>query len=170
MTANPAYPPRPARTSAKGRRGVAEGTDPTTQSGQTPADLFGVALSHNTGAPGTAGAHGAPADPTVQAGQLDEDIAGIHGADVTETGVPANGRGVVNKAGGETVTFTDPFAIVGYGNDAAESSVKGVISGIGDWTQANTDGYAAGPTLPGLEHGRPTSTGAGDGRVRENRP
>jgi hypothetical protein len=166
--ANPAYPPRPARTSAKGRNGVAEGGDPTVQPGQTPADIFGFAQSYSTGAPGSAGGH-APADVTVQQGQLEEGISGLKGTPITDTGVPG-GTGISNSAGGDTVTYTDPFALQGYGNDAARVTVQGHVSGHGDWTQANTEGYDSGPTLPGLENARPTSTGAGQGHARVERP
>jgi hypothetical protein len=164
-----ANPRHPARTSAKGRNGVAQGGDPTTQSGQAPADVFGFSQTYSTGAPGTASGDGTPADVTVQKGQLEEGFSGLKGTPITDTGVPG-GHGTVNSQGGDTVTYTDPFAIQGYGNDAAAGSAKGVISGQGDWTQANSDGYAGGPTLPGLEHGRPTSTGAGEGHARTERP
>jgi hypothetical protein len=154
----------PAREQMVGRAGRAGGEDVTNEPGQYPADLFGVALPQGTGAPGTAGSSptDVAADATNMPGQLDEDFSGLGPNDTAETGSPGT-QGVVNASGGDTVTYTPP----GYldGGPFREATAQGHVDGMGDWSQANTDGYAGGPTLPGLEGNRPTSTGAGSGRT-----
>lgn len=148
-----------------GRMGRSDGPFVTSQPNQYPADLFGVRLPSGTGAPGTDGAfpggEGA-ADATNQPGQLDEAFSGEGPDETAQTGA-AGSQGTVNSAGGESVTYTP----AGYldGGPYREATTQARIDGMGDWTQANTDGYEGGKTLPGLEGNRPTSTGAGGGRV-----
>jgi hypothetical protein len=76
--------------------------------------------------------------------------------DITDTGLEG-GMGTQQSAGGQMITYTDPFGVQGGINRDATS--KGTVSGMGDWTQANADGYAGGPTLPILQGRRPVSTG-----------
>lgn len=162
MAANPGRSPRPARTSANGRKGVAEaGVDATNQLGQTPSDVFGFPVNYNTGLGGTSGGH-APSDVTAQAGQLNNTIEGDN-ANVTDTGLDGS-AGSNPSGGGETVTYTDAFALPGYGNDAAQMSSPNATSGLGDSTLFNGNGLS-GPTLPGLTNSRETDTGIGKGHA-----
>lgn len=159
---------RPARQgSGRKRNGISEGGDPTNQAGQTPGEIFGFSQTYSTGARGSAPGGGTPADVTIQRGQLDPGLAMVEGSEITDTGAPGS-EGARRSGGGETVSYTDPFGYVGGGSD--EVTCRGQISGTGDWTQANADGYAAGPTLPILQNARPTSTGAGQGHVRSHHP
>jgi hypothetical protein len=167
---NPGRSPRPQRQMpARGRNGAGEpGLDPTNQRGQLPSEIFGFAQHYSTGAPGSAGSRtSASTDVTEYDGQLEEGITGLSGAPITSTGAPGS-SGASNSGGGETVTYTDFFGFMGQ--EHRESSTTGTISGNGDWTQFNSDGYAGGPTLPILQNARPTSTGAGEGRVRGMHP
>jgi hypothetical protein len=166
---NPGRSPRPERQMpSRERNGRGGAGDPTEQPGQTPPDIFGFAQNYSTGARGSAGARtSASTDVTMQDGQLEEGVTGLSGSAVTSTGAGGS-TGASNRGGGETVTYTDMFAYPGGVH--RETSVSGVISGNGDWTQANSDGYAGGPTLPILQNARPTSTGAGQGHVREHHP
>lgn len=155
----------PARQSPSPKRQGAGGpSDPTVQKGQLPDEIFGFSQHYSTGAPGTQGSTGPDPDVTVQAGQLEEGLSGVTGDEITSTGLHGS-QGAVNGNGGPTtVHYTDPFGYVGGVN--RDVSVGAHVDGIGDWTQANDQGYAAGPTLPVLEGNRPTSTGAGTGSVR----
>jgi hypothetical protein len=157
---------RPARTSpSRLRNGRSEGgTDPTNETGQTPSDIFGISQSYSTGARGSRGASGGNADVTIEAGQLEGTLSNISGSEITSTGAPGS-TGASRSGGGDTVTYTNPFAQVGSSADAA-TTTRGHIHGSGDWSQANSDGYDGGPTLPILQNARPTSTGAGQGHVR----
>ncbi len=150
------------------RQGIGEpGIDPTNQNGQTPSEIFGFAQSYSTGARGSGGSQtGSGTDVTMYDGQLEESVTGLSGSAITSTGAPGS-QGAVNRDQGESVTYTDPFGIQGGAN--REVTVRGVISGEGDWTQANDMGYSGGPTLPILQNNRPTSTGAGQGRVSTHR-
>lgn len=159
---------RPARqVSGRRRNGTGEGGDPTNQRGQTPGEIFGFAQTYNTGARGSAPDGGVPADVTIQRGQLDPGLSNVEGSEIISTGASGS-EGARRSGGGETVSYTDPFGVIGGGSD--EVTCRGQISGTGDWTQANADGYAAGPTLPVLANARPVSTGAGQGRVRSHHP
>lgn len=154
----------PTREQDVERHGRSDGPFVTVQPHQYPGDLFGVALPQGTGAPGTQGSvpTDASADATNMPGQLEEKVSGLGPADTAETGAPGS-QGAVNSSGGDTVTYTPP----GYldGGPFRDATAQGHVDGMGDWSQANTDGYAGGPTLPALEGNRPTSTGAGGGRV-----
>src|ERR1700722_726062 len=159
---------KPTRQTGGGRSGRGEaGLDPTEQLGQTPPDIFGFSQSYSTGAKGTQGASGAPADVTVQPGQLDEGLSGVTGGEITDTGLHGS-QGASNSGGGESISYTDPFGYLGGGGGKVTTSDS--ISGGGDWTQANSDGYDSGPTLPALEGNRPTSTGIGEGHVGVKHP
>ena len=162
---NPGRSPRPQRQSpAPARKGHGTGSDPTNQLGQTPADIFGFSQTYSTGARGSQGSRTTPStDVTEMDGQLEESVTGLKGAAVASTGAPGS-MGASNRGGGETVTYSDPFGLPG--GEHRDSTTTGTVSGNGDWTQANSDGYAGGPTLPILANARPTSTGAGQGHVR----
>lgn len=156
-----ATPQRQSPGTARAGRGT-PGLDPTEQLGQTPDDIFGFSQSYSTGAPGSQGARSADADVTIQAGQLDEGLSGVSGDEITSTGLDGS-QGATNRQGGDGIRYRDPFGYMG--NEHRDSMATGVVSGTGDWTQANSDGYAGGPTLPALEGNRPLSTGAGEGNV-----
>lgn len=144
------------------------GLDPTEQAGQTPSDIFGFAQSYHTGAPGSQGATAGDADVTVQAGQLEDGLAGVSREQITNTGLHGS-QGATNSNGGPTaIRYTDPFGYMG--NVHRETHTSGHVDGVGDWTQANDMGYAAGPTLPSLEGNRPLSTGIGEGHVHAKHP
>jgi hypothetical protein len=140
------------------------GVDPTNERGQTPSEIFGFPIPYSTGARGSAGSNtGTGTDVTLYDGQLEESVTGLSGSAITSTGAPGS-QGAANGDRGETITYTDPFGVQGGIN--REVTVRGHVSGEGDWTQANDMGYSGGPTLPILQNARPTSTGAGHGRVR----
>lgn len=162
---NPGRTGRPERQSpGRKRQGHADGLDPTALPGQLQTEIFGFTVPSSTGARGTTGSNTTPGeDVTMYDGQLEESITGLSGAAITSTGAPGS-EGARNSNGGETVTYTPAFGI--YDGTAREVSVQGRVSGSGDWTQANDMGYDGGPTLPILQNNRPTSTGAGRGRVR----
>jgi hypothetical protein len=152
---------------ARHRQGRGAPGDDTMESVQTPSDIFGFPQTYSTGARGSTGGGSVPADVTIQKGQLDAGLSQVSGSEITSTGAPGS-QGVHNSVGGEQVTYTDPFGYVGGVN--RDVSVTGRIDGPGDWTQANDMGYSGGPTLPALQNARPTSTGAGQGHVREHHP
>ena len=162
---NPGRVGRPERQSpGRKRQGHADGLDPTNLPGQTPSEIFGFSIPYSTGARGTTGSRTTPGDDvTMYDGQLEESVTGLSGTPVVSTGAPGS-EGARNTNGGETVTYTPSFGI--YDGTCREVTVQGRVSGTGDWTQANDMGYDSGPTLPILEHNRPTSSGAGKGRVR----
>jgi hypothetical protein len=138
---------------------------PTVQLGQLPDTIFGESTDiHSTGLGGSAGAGpAAPADVTVQKGQLTDELGHTPDSVITHTGVSGT-DGAHNANGGpDTVTYTDPWGVIGGVN--RNVSVGAHIDGEGDWTQANDCGYSGGPTLPTLENNRPTSTGLGSGHI-----
>lgn len=142
--------------------GISRG-EVTTQPGQYPSSLFGVALPSHTGAPGTGGASGG-ADPANQPGQLNEGISGEGPADTANTGAPGSQGATNNPGGSESVSYTRPGAFLTGTN--VTDTVSDDISGIGDWTQAHDGSYGGGPQLPGIAGNMPVSTGAGAGQVR----
>lgn len=166
MATDPGRSPRPARTSASGRKGTSAGGDPTNQPGQTPADVFGFPQTYSTGLSGSSGGH-APSEVTAEAGQLSNSIEGVSGS-VTDTGLSGS-AGSKPSGGGDHVSFTDAFALQGYGNDAANVSAANQVSGHGDSTGFNDNGLS-GPTLPGLENSRVTDTGLGKGSAKPHKP
>ncbi len=143
------------------------GVDPTNERGQTPSEIFGFAIPDSTGARGSAGSRtGDSTDVTMYDGQLEESVTGLSGAAVTSTGAPGS-QGARNSQGGEPVTYTDFFGVMGGVHRDVTVSMR--VSGEGESTQANDMGYSGGPTLPILQNARPTSTGAGQGRVGTHR-
>jgi hypothetical protein len=157
---------QPARQMpGRDRQGHGEpGIDPTNERGQTPSEIFGFAQTYSTGARGTSGSHTDASTPvTMYDGQLEESVTGLSGPAITSTGAPGS-QGAVNGVVGDSVAYTDPFGVQGGVNRYV--TTRGKIAGEGDWTQANDMGYSGGPTLPILQNARPTSSGAGQGRVR----
>lgn len=166
---NPGRTGQPARQApSPTRQGRAEPSlDPTEQLGETPATLpFGIPSHYSTGLAGTTGAHTSGSDDvTNRGGQLDEGITGI-GADVTaDTGLHGTSGGHPSR-GGETVTYTDPYGIIGGVNRNVETQMQ--IGGSEDSTKF-IDGYSPGATLPALANTRPTDTGLGKGKPRSKR-
>ena len=155
----------PARQSPSPKRNglTSNSNPPTVQNGQLPSEIFGFPQHYSTGAPGTQGATGPDADVTIQAGQLQEGLSGVTDGEITDTGAPGSQGAANQNAGPTAVRYTDPFGYMG--NDHRESATSAHVDGVGDWTQANDMGYAAGPTLPVLEGNRPTETGIGHGSV-----
>lgn len=137
---------------------------PTVQRGQLPDEIFGFPQSYSTGAHGSTGGAMDSSDVTVQDGQISDGLSGLTKAEVTDTGMPGSPGAANQNAGPDGVTYTDPFGILGGVNRDVHTSAH--LDGIGDWTQANDQGYAGGPTLPALEGNRPVSTGIGSGSVR----
>lgn len=137
---------------------------PTVQRGQLPADIFGFPQSYSTGAHGSTPSGARSSDVTVQPGQLDDGLSYVTGREITDTGMPGSQGAVDQNAGPDGIRYTDPFGYMG--NEHRESHTTAHIDGIGDWTQANDQGYAGGATLPALEGNRPVSTGIGSGSVR----
>jgi hypothetical protein len=150
---------------------AAGGTDPTNEPGQYPPgmayerELFGGTLPTGTGAPGTAGGDGQGGDPTTEPGQLVDGLTGITPREITQTGAPGTQGSTENLGNGsDSITFTKPTSgVVTY----ETLTVRDNVSGPGDWTQANDDGYASGgPQLPGIKGNEPQ---AGQGRFQPGR-
>ena len=140
-----------------GRSGVSAPGDTTNEPGQYPATLFGVALPQGTGSPGSQGARFTTAtDPTNEPGQLEEGLTGMGPPDTDNTGSPGS-TGAVNALGrgGDQVSFTKPSGgLLTY----ETTTVAADVSGSGDWTAANQQGYASGgPQLPGLKGNEPSA-------------
>lgn len=156
---------RPARQSpARDQSGRAGGTsDPTSVSDQTPSEIFGLHQVYTTGARGSSGAPEHTEDVTVERGQLDPGLAMVEGSEITSTGAPGS-DGARLSGGGEAITYTDPFALPG--GNGGETVTRGKIDGENDWTGFGDSSGFSGPTLPILRNARPTTTGAGQGRVR----
>jgi len=135
-------------------------SDPTNQPNQYPGSLFGMPLPQGTGAPGTQGAtRTAATDPTNQPGQLEEGLTGMGPPQTDHTGSPGTqGAQAALGAGPDQVTFTKLSAGIG---PYQTQTVNDEISGPGDWTGANDQGYASGgPQLPGVKGNEPSvSTG-----------
>jgi hypothetical protein len=138
----------------KDSMGDSRPSDPTNQPNQYPDSLFGMPLPSGTGAPGSQGAGGA-ADPTNQPGQLEEGITGMGPPQTTHTGSPGSqGAKPSLGAGPDTVTFTKLSSGIG---PYQTQTVSDEISGSGDWTAANDQGYASGgPQLPGIRGNEPS--------------
>lgn len=153
----PGYGPadQVAGKSGKDSQGDSRGGDPTNQPGQYPGSLFGMPLPQGTGAPGSRGAAGSASDPTNQPGQLNEGLTGTGPPQTDHTGAPGTqGANPALGKGSDTVTFTKLSA--GLGPYVTES-VRDEISGPGDWTAANDQGYASGgPQLPGIKGNEPS--------------
>lgn len=166
---NPGYTGQPARQGvSRDRQGNGSGGSEPTAWDETPADLFGVRQSYSTGLAGSAGAqHSASVDVTNEPGQLEDGgLSSTTVAENTESGLSGS-TGASPARGGETVTYTDPWAVIG--GVTRDNTVQGEISGVNDWTKC-IDGYSPGQSLPGLENNRPTDTGVGSGHARTELP
>jgi len=140
--------------------GVSGGNDPTTEPGQYPpsdTSIFGGPLPTGTGAPGTSGGGGGQ-DDTAEPGQLTDGLTGVTDADISNTGAPGTSTSPNSGGGGSSVTYTKPGSHLS-GTYTSESSSE-TLSGPGESTEANKEGYATGgPQLPGIEGNEPTPGG-----------
>lgn len=143
--------------------GTAFGGDPTTELGQTPSSLFGVALPQTTGAPGSSGAQPGEGDPVNQPGQTTEGFSGEGPSDIADTGAPGSSGAQNHGAGGDAVKFTRPGSYLS--GTYVQDTVNDNVSGTDDWTQAVDGSYGGGMDLPGVKGNTPMGTGAGQGRV-----
>ena len=161
---NPGRTGVPARQDpSPARHGRASSLDPTVQEGQLPSEIFGLPTDiKSSGMKGSSAAK-QPADVTLHPGQLDDDLGHTSEQFVTDSGMPGS-AGSTHPTGGESVTYTDPFGIIGGVNRDVQTN--GATSGPGDWTTWGDDNGFSGPTLPGLENNRPTDSGIGHGHVR----
>jgi hypothetical protein len=106
--------------------------------------------------------------------QVSDQTEGFNGhSSSTDPNTPlAGSAGASIPTGGSSVSYTDTFAIQGADSlEGATRTAQGQIDGNNDWTQG-AGKYATGPTLPGLEGNRPTSTGIeglSGGSVSKNR-
>jgi hypothetical protein len=170
--ANPGFGRGPGKAApARKNAGRGANAEPTSPSDQTPSEIFGAPTDlGSTGLGGSSGFHGSPASDVTETsdqtfiGSLDADYHESH----SETTLDGS-TGIHAPTGGSNVQYTDPFAFMGYGSAAGMATAQGQIDGDNDWTQA-AGKYATGPTLPGIEGNRPTSTGLGEGHVRTERP
>jgi hypothetical protein len=162
-----ATPQRQSSAGARHGHGDA-GPEPTAQRGQLPDEIFGFSQSYSTGAPGSSPPGARSSDVTIQPGQLDDGLSHVTGDEITSTGLHGSAGAANSNGGPDGVDYTDPFGYMG--NEHRESHTSAHIDGVGDWTQANDDGYAGGATLPALEGNRPVSTGIGSGHVHARHP
>jgi hypothetical protein len=157
LMANPGYSRKPDRTApARKNQGRGSNAEPTSPSDQNPSEIFGIPTSNqSTGLGGSAG-RGAPGDVTQQSDQT----KGFGDSSSTDPGTTLDGSaGASVPTGGSSVSYTDPFAIMGADSlEGAQRTAQGQIDGSNDWTQFAAK-YDHGPTLPGLEGNRPTTTG-----------
>ena len=114
------------------RHGRGGGGDATTQPGQTPSEIFGLPTDIQSSGMKGSSANKQPADVTLHAGQLDEDFANTSEQFVTDSGMPGSEGASPQGGGGESVTYTDPFGILGGVNRDVHTS--GATNGPGDWT------------------------------------
>jgi len=154
--------------------GTADSNDPTLQEGQYPpggwgSSIFGGPLPDGTGAPGTAGARwSAGTDPTNEPGQTEDGLTGISEDEITQTGAPGTQGAQDSTGGADSVSFTTPGSYLTGSYDMQQ--VSDDVSGPGDWTGANDEGYATGgPQLPGIRGNEPQAGSSryqpGGGRV-----
>ena len=157
---------RPSRQSPSTKQNGRQGgtSDPTSPSNQTPSDIFGFTQVYSTGARGSGGAAEGSSDVTTERGQIDPGLAMVTKQEITSTGAPGS-QGASRSGGGDSVSYTDPFGYLSGGGDQ-DSYPGAAVDGPSDWTTFGEGSGFSGPTLPALANGRPTSTGAGSGRVR----
>lgn len=148
------------------------GQDPTEVSGQDPDSLFGIHISYDSGAAGTPapGGQGLGANDVSQPNQYPskEPLSGVSlggsGAPGTQ-GVPDTD---VTPPGASAVKVTDPNYTAGQpggGSGVQLVTVNDAISGVNDWTATQSNYPPKVPVVSGDYY--PTSTGAGQGRVRK---
>ena len=143
--------------------GTAFAGDPTTELGQTPSSLFGVALPQTTGAPGSTGAQPGTGDPVNEPGQTTEGFSGEGPDQIANTGAPGSQGAQNGGAGPDAVKYTRPGSYLS--GTYVQDNVSDSVSGTDDWTQAIDGSYGGGQNLPGIKGNEPTTTGAGMGRV-----
>ncbi len=141
--------------------------DPTLVSGQDPNNLFGIAISYDSGAQGTAGASGQPeGDPTNEPGQYPS-TEPISGVTLGGSGAPGGqGANPGDRPGEMSVTITDPNYTSGKpgggsGNQFIQADVA--VGGPGDTTTVPGQYASGAQNLPAMA--QPEDTGAGRGRV-----
>jgi hypothetical protein len=149
--------PGKTTTSSRPYSGVNATSDPTNEPGQYPVggwgdSIFGGPLPQGTGAPGSPGGN-EPLDPTNELGQTTDGLTGISPQEIGSTGAPGTQGAVDHDGGADAITFTaasdgiNPYRFVTTNDN---------VSGPGDWTGANDQGYASGgPQLPGLKGNEP---------------
>ena len=141
--------------------------DPTLVSGQDPTSLFGVTISYESGAAGTAGASSQPeGDSTNEPGQYPA-TEPISGVSLTGMSGAPGGPGAEAGGGGGSVTITDPNYMAGKpggGSGNQFISVPATLSGPDDSTTVPGQ-YASGVANAMPDMKQPTATGAGQGRV-----
>jgi hypothetical protein len=143
--------------------------DPSLVSGQDPGNLFGIAISYDSGAPGTAGANAQPeGDPTNEPGQYPatEPISGVSLSEMSGApGGPAADPD--NRPGEQSFMITDPNGMAGRpgggsGNYFIPADVA--VGGGGDsTTMPGQYGSGVADAMPSMA--QPMDTGAGRGRV-----
>jgi hypothetical protein len=142
--------------------------DPTLVSGQDPADNFGITISYESGAQGSAGASAQPqGDPTNQPGQYPatEPISGVR---LDGTGAPGS-QGPGDAAGnpaGQSFTITDPNYTSGKpGGGSGVQFIQASVAIGGPDDSSTVPGQYGDPgnAMPSLS--QPGGTGAGGGRV-----
>ena len=143
------------------------GNDPTLVSGQNPEDIFGITISYDTGAQGSAGASAQPqGDPTNEPGQYPS-TEPISGVELDGTGAPGTmGAGdLANDPAGQTFTITDPNYTSGKpGGGSGNQFITAAVALGGPDDSTTVPGQYGGPNaMPSLS--QPQSTGAGSGRV-----
>lgn len=157
---------QPQRNSpARKNSGRGSNAEPTSPSNQTPSEIFGASTALGTTGLGGSAGPGAPGDVTQESDQTHERISGANSGTSVLAGSAGAGNG---PDGGDSVTYTDPLAWQSTNMGSRNATVSGAVDGNDDWTQG-AGKYATGPTLPGIEGNRPTSTGVGPGHVKTRR-
>lgn len=157
-------PPAAAQAAVQGDN------DPSLVSGQDPDSLFGIAISYDSGAQGTAGASAQPeGDPTNEPGQYPS-TEPISGVALDDTGAPgSSGAGDMSgNPSGTMVTITDPNYTAGKpGGGSGNQFITAAVAVGGPDDSTTTPGqYATPNAMPGLEPMfQPDDTGAGKGSV-----
>ena len=144
--------------------------DSTVVPGQNPASLFGIEISYDSGAPGSATAYGSGENMgTVnQPGQYPakETISGVA---LDGSGAPG-GTGAGNLSGhaaGSGVTLTDPNYTAGRpGGGSGNQFIQAPVQIGGPLDSTTVPGQYADSVATNLPHmSQPESSGAGQGRV-----
>jgi len=144
--------------------------DSTVVSGQNPASLFGVEISYNSGAAGSATAYGSGENMgTVnQPGQYPpkEVISGVTLDGSGAPGAPGAGNLSGNAAGG-SVTLTDPNYTAGRpGGGSGNQFIQAPVQVGGPRDSTTVPGQYADSTGTNMPHmSQPESSGAGQGHV-----
>lgn len=142
--------------------GTGGAPDRTSMEGQYPPGgwgnmIFGGPLPTGTGAPGTSGGAGGQ-DDTAEPGQLTDGLTGVTDAEITNTGAPGTSTSPNSRGGGTSVTTTKMGSHL-TGTYQSETSSE-ILSGPGESTEANQEGYATGgPQLPGIKGNEPQAGG-----------